>query len=342
MLEFYRAISELCSDNRNIAMTMTDGEDAGEKAVMSDGNLVWRSNEAGCLSHGLPGCDEIGETGIYSTDKGRVFCDVLANEKKVVICGGGHVSIPIIRISRMIGCHVHVLEDRPKFADHARQAGAHEVTCKPFQEGLAEIKGDRDTFFVIVTRGHRYDQICLEAIAKKNHGYIGMIGSRRRVAGVKEAIIERGGDPRVINRIYSPIGLDIGAQTPEEIGVAVMAEIIQVKNRERRSGGYPREILEGILGHEHVPKVLATIIMRKGSAPRQIGAKMVVMPDGSCVGTIGGGCAESGIVREALSMIRRGDKAVRICHVDMTGDDAEEEGMVCGGVIDVMLEWAGK
>ena len=82
---------------------------------------------------------------------------------------------------------------------------------------------------------------------------------------------------------------------------------------------------------------MATIVARKGSAPRTTGTKMLVCPDGRCIGTIGGGCAESNILQKALMMLRTEEK-IRICHVDMTGSEAEEEGMVCGGVVDVLLE----
>ena len=74
------------------------------------------------------------------------------------------------------------------------------------------------------------------------------------------------------------------------------------------------------------------------SAPREAGAKMLILPDGGCIGTIGGGCAESDILKKALLLLRGGETGIRICHVDMNGSDAEEEGMVCGGTIDVLLE----
>ena len=164
MLDFYQRIRELGPDSRNIAMTILDGPYAGEKALVSDGKVVWCSDEQGLLAG--PGPGDIRATGIYSIGGNPVFCEILTGEKKIVICGGGHVSIPIIQISRMLGFPVHVLEDRPLFADKARRAGATEVTCLPFDQGLARIPGDKDTFFVIVTRGHRYDQICLEAIAQ--------------------------------------------------------------------------------------------------------------------------------------------------------------------------------
>ena len=117
--------------------------------------------------------------------------------KKLVICGAGHVSIPVIQIGRMIGCTVTVLEDRPKFAYNARRAGADTVLCEPFEEGLKKIPGDPDIYFIIVTRGHRYDQVCLEKIMKKEHAYIGMMGSRARTVKVKQALLEQGADPQV-------------------------------------------------------------------------------------------------------------------------------------------------
>ena len=239
-----------------------------------------------------------------------------------------------------MGCEVTVLEDRPSYADDARRAGATTVICEPFEEGLEKVSGSADTFFVIVTRGHRYDQICLEKIAQKEHAYIGMIGSRKRTAMVKENLKEKGIDSAVLDAVYTPIGLNINAETPVEIAVAIMAEIIQVKNRQKRSGGYTKEMIKAVLEQEpdHSPKVLATIVARKGSAPRGIGTKMLILRNGKCIGTIGGGCMEANVIQKARLMVATGMPKARICQVDMTGNDAEEEGMVCGGVISVLLE----
>lgn len=346
-MDFYEALDEMNPNHRNMAMTVLEGDYFGEKALFTDYKLVWSSGKPGFFRLHMQELEKMEHRGTTETFQGiividgiRVFCELLGNEKKFVICGGGHVSIPIIQMGLMIGCRVTVLEDRPKFADNARRAGASEVFCEPFEEGLKKIKGDEDTFFIIVTRGHRYDQVCLESIAGKPHAYIGMIGSRLRVKKVKEAVIENGCDPEVVNRIYSPIGLNIGAETPEEIGIAILAEIIEVKNKRERRSGYSREIMRAILNREkrQEQKILATIVTRKGSAPRGIGTKMLVLPDGTCIGTIGGGCVESDIFQKALLMIRNEETKVQVCHVDMTGQDAEDEGMVCGGVIDVLLE----
>ena len=119
------------------AQTRIDGAEAGKKILLKgepkDTDSVF--------------VDEKGE---------RIFQERISRPAKLVICGAGHVSMPIIRIGKMLGFHVTVVEDRPKFADDARRAEADQVYCEPFEDGLAKIKGDTDTWFVIVTRGHRY------------------------------------------------------------------------------------------------------------------------------------------------------------------------------------------
>ena len=169
------------------------------------------------------------------------------------------------------------------------------------------------------------------------------------MAIVKDQLEERGIDRAELERVYTPIGLKIGAQTPEEIAVSIMAEVIQVKNSRQRTGGYSKELLnalfvpdEGDGAGDTQKKVLATIISRKGSAPRDVGTKMLIREDGTTVDTIGGGCVESEIIQKALLMMRTGKERYQICRVDMTLEAAEDEGMVCGGVVEVMLEYISR
>ena len=269
----------------------------------------------------------------------RIYRERIGRTPKMIICGAGHVSIPIIRMGKMLGFTVTVIEDRPKFADHARAAGADQVLCEPFADGLSQIRGDSDSWFIIVTRGHRYDTECLEAILRKPYAYVGMMGSRRRVAIVKDQLVAKGVCREALDGVHTPIGLKIGAETPEEIAVSVMAEIIQVKNAGSAKGGYSPELLDAVLDPDDSrEKVLATIISRKGSAPRSVGTKMLIRADGTTVDTIGGGCIESEVIQKALLMMRAENEGFRLCTVDMTADAAEDEGMVCGGVVEVMLE----
>lgn len=301
------------------AQTRIDGAEAGKKILLKgepkDTDSVF--------------VDEQGE---------RIFQERISRPAKLVICGAGHVSMPIIRMGKMLGFHVTVVEDRPKFADDARRAEADQVYCEPFEDGLAKIKGDTDTWFVIVTRGHRYDTDCLRTILGKPRAYVGMMGSKRRTAIVKDQLEAEGFERDVLEAVHTPIGLKIAAETPEEIAVSIMAEIIQIKNSRAKSGGYSSELLEEILKEDECGKVLATIISRKGSAPRGVGTKMLVCGDGRIIDTIGGGCVESEIIQKALLMIRTEQEGFQVCKVDMTAEAAEDEGMVCGGVVEVMLE----
>ena len=343
MSEFYNIVNQMNPDNRNMALTVAEGEAVGEKALLSDHRIIWGAENGRFFHCHKAEAEKLEESGLYLIGGQKVFCELLGREKKLVICGGGHVSAALIRMGVMTGYEVTVLEDRSAFADQAKEAGAVRAVCAPFDSGLAKIPGDRDTFFVIATRGHRYDQICLEAVVRKPHAYIGMVGSRKRVAIVKENLVEKGADPEVVSGIYTPVGLDIGAETPEEIAVAILAEIIQVRRKKKESCGYSRALLRAILtGQPEDPKVLATIVSRKGSAPREAGTKMLILPDGNCVDTIGGGSVEADVLREGLRMLRNGEKTGRLFHVDISGRTAEEEGMVCGGVIDVMLEIIGR
>ena len=227
MMELMEAIQESEGQAERRVLTLLGGRYISEKALVIDGKIVWESRKNGYFHGYTDEIKNITESGITYIGNEKVFCDTLGQEKQIVICGAGHVSIPVIKMAVMMDCEVIVLEDRPMYADHARMAGASQVICEPFEEALDKIQGSADTYFVILTRGHRYDQICLEKIAAKEHAYIGMIGSRRRTALVKQSLAEKGVDQEVLDAVYTPIGLDIGAQTPAEIGVAIIAEIIE-------------------------------------------------------------------------------------------------------------------
>ena len=306
--------------------TVLAGEHAGEKRLSCGDGVGAEGEQKVKALH-----DTESQTRIYRERIGRT--------PKMIICGAGHVSMPIIRMGKMLGFTVTVIEDRPKCADHARAAGAEQVLGEPFSDGLSKIRGDSDSWFIIVTRGHRYDTECLEAILRKPYAYVGMMGSRRRVAIVKDQLEAKGVCRETLDGVHTPIGLKIGAETPKEIAVSVMAEIIQVKNAGSGKSGYSPELLDAVLDPDDSrEKVLATIISRKGSAPRSVGTKMLIRADGTTVDTIGGGCIESEVIRKALLMMRAEDEGFRLCTVDMTADAAEDEGMVCGGVVEVMLE----
>ena len=153
-----------------------------------------------------------------------------------------------------------------------------------------------------------------------------MIGSRIKVAAVMTALEEAGWPRSVLEQVYSPIGLEIGAQTPAEIAVSIAAELIQVRAR----------LGPGAVRPPEGPGVLCTIVKKSGSAPRGVGTWMLVRPDGQSVGTVGGGAVEHQVTLDAQALWRDGAGPLRK-HYDLS-HAAAELGMVCGGKIDVEFE----
>jgi len=150
----------------------------------------------------------------------------------LLIVGAGHVGKALAIIGDMCGFSVEVIDDRPEYANAERFPEADRITCGRFDEVLDGYPIDRNTYVVCVTRGHKHDETSLRLVAPSAAAYVGMIGSKRRVGAVLRHLVEDGIDPGVVERVHTPIGLDIGAETPEEIAVSIMAEII----RARRGG----------------------------------------------------------------------------------------------------------
>lgn len=160
----------------------------------------------------------------------EIFVEVQQRPPILLIIGAGHVAQPLAEIGSLCGFRVCVLDDRAQFATTERFPTAEEVIVADYGEGLRRFPLDRGTNVVLVTRGHSHDVHCLLEILDRPTGYIGMIGSKRRIRAVFQLLQEEQGIPNEkLARVYSPIGLDIGAETPAEIALAIMAEIIQVR-----------------------------------------------------------------------------------------------------------------
>lgn len=360
MERFFQVIKELLAGENGRTAVGIDGELAGQKAVLVE-NLRQKAAHAGngeltgqnmphpkaAVRYRTKGFPETvlkrllaePQPGLWETGHGRVFVEALGTGKKLILCGGGHVSLATLAIAKLLEFHITVLEDRSDFAQAALKAGADHVICDDFSHGLLGLRTDRDTFVVIMTRGHRYDLDCLREMFQKEYAYLGMMGSRSRVQKIREQLKKEGISEERLKGLHAPVGLSIGAMTPAEIGVSILAEVIEEKNRNKRQPAYEKEVADWLFSKEEQrAAVLATIVARKGSAPRQIGTKMLIFSDGSSLGTIGGGCMEAEVKNKARHMLAAGQERYKTCFVDMTGQEAEEEGMVCGGTLEIFLE----
>ena len=158
-----------------------------------------------------------------------IFFEVLGRPPRLIVVGAGHIAQPLARIAKLLHYHVTVLDDRPEYANRDRFPEVDEILVGPYAETLSGVRISCDTSVVLVTRGHVHDQACLELVLDSPAAYIGMIGSKRRVRTVLQHVREAGRDVPGLERLYAPIGLDIRAETPEEIAVAIVAEMIKVR-----------------------------------------------------------------------------------------------------------------
>ncbi|MBI2917142.1 MAG: XdhC family protein [Chloroflexi bacterium] len=157
------------------------------------------------------------------------FLEVVEPAPTVVVIGAGHVGQAVARLAKMFDFRVVVVDDRPDFASRERFPTADQVIAGEFLAALRSLPIGPTTYVVLVTRGHRHDEVCLRQAAVSPAAYVGMIGSRRRVRIVLQHLAEDGVPAEALARVHSPIGLDIGAETPEEIALSIMAEIVKEK-----------------------------------------------------------------------------------------------------------------
>lgn len=264
-----------------------------------------------------------------------VLIERITTPPHLVLCGAGHVSVYTAKIAKTVGFKVTVIDERSDFANTERFPEADAIVNLPFREALDAIN-DPNTYYVIVTRGHRDDNLCLETILNKPYAYCGMIGSKSKVGIVFNDLISRGYPEEKLQSVHSPIGLPIGAATPEEIAVCIVGEMIQVKNGSNHGCEWDAALC-GAIDTIREPYAMVTLIDKKGSAPRSTGARMIVKHDGTIISSIGGGFGEFEASQLAKEMLLNGPKVKRYtCRMNNT--DAANMGMVCGGTIEILIQ----
>ncbi len=169
------------------------------------------------------------ESGLICGGQMEVYIEPLESSPHLYLIGGGHVAYHLGQLAANVGFRLHVLDDREKFANADRFPDAVEVAVDTIPTWLERATIPAQAYAVILTRGHRYDLDALRALAKRDLRYLGLIGSRAKVARLYEALRDEGVSVDNIERVHAPVGLDIGAVSPQEIAVSILAELIAVK-----------------------------------------------------------------------------------------------------------------
>lgn len=169
------------------------------------------------------------ESGLICGGQMDVFIEPIEPAPRLYILGAGHVGYQLGQIAPSVGFRLHVVDDRQKFANHERFPAADEVVVEDLDRYVTTAEIPPASYVVVLTRGHRQDFDVLRALADRPFRYIGLIGSRAKVARLSDALLEAGVSAEWLRRLRAPIGFDIGAVSPEEIAVAILAELIAVR-----------------------------------------------------------------------------------------------------------------
>jgi xanthine dehydrogenase accessory factor len=158
-----------------------------------------------------------------------VFIEPILTPPTLYIFGGGHISLALAKTGKLLGFTIAVIDDRAEFANADRFPEADTILAEDFAKSFPKLKIDKSSYIVIVTRNHQYDDIVLEWAVGTGAKYIGMIGSKTKNEAIFSHLLSKGITKKQLDRVHAPIGLEINAQTPEEIAISILAEIVKVR-----------------------------------------------------------------------------------------------------------------
>ena len=199
------------------------------------------------------GQDAAYDNGLICGGQLEVFVEPVVPEPKAIIFGGGHISKSLSKVAQIAGFGTMIVDNREMFANRERFPEAGEIFAEEYEEVFPKLTVNSSSYVIIVTRGHRDDMRVLRWAIEQPARYIAMIGSRRKVIGVVKELEKEGLDRGLFEKVSAPMGLDIGAITPEEIAVSVVAEMIAVR---RNPDADWRKLSKSILAGESLPSLL--------------------------------------------------------------------------------------
>ena len=161
----------------------------------------------------------------------KVFIEPFIGKKNFIICGGGHIGLPLSIVGKMLNFRVTILDHRSDYANKKRFPHADQIIVGSYAEKLAKLTIDQNTFIMIVTPGNEHDFECLKAVINSEASYIGVISSRAKKVKFFKRLKDLGTTAQALNRIDIPAGIDLGAQTPEEIAISIAAKIIGLQHK---------------------------------------------------------------------------------------------------------------
>jgi len=212
---------------------LDDGPGAGPRHGLlgADGGVLGRAGEEGALAARLAPATGRRSVVVETFGRSRVVAEPLATPARLLVFGAGHCAHALVPLAESVGFRAEVLDDRAEFVRRERFPGTAALTVLESFERLPEREIDAETYVVIMTRGHVRDRVVLEQCLRTAAGYVGMIGSVRKRDTTFAALREAGFGETDLARVHTPIGVEIEADTPEEIAISIAAELIQARAR---------------------------------------------------------------------------------------------------------------
>ncbi|MBI4310339.1 MAG: XdhC family protein [Chloroflexi bacterium] len=164
---------------------------------------------------------------VLTAEGTEVFVETYTSPATIILMGGGHINKALAPLAAAVGFRLYVIDDRPEFASKERFPEAEACAVADYPTGLKQFPVNKNTAIIIATRGHNFDDVALETASRSPAGYVGLVGSQRKVILIYEQLLKRGVPLERVREIHAPVGLDIRARTPAEIAVSILAEIIQ-------------------------------------------------------------------------------------------------------------------
>ena len=202
----------------------TIGGGAVENAVIEEAKEMFKTNRSKLLDY------DLSELNMQCGGRMSIYIEPVIPNPPLFIFGAGHIGVALAHLAHGLNFSVSVIDNRPDFANRQRFPHAQNIIAENYSKAFEELKFNDNTYVVILTHKHLFDQEVVEHCVQKSFKYLGMIGSRTKVKKSLDQLADDGIPEKQLKRIHSPIGLNIAAQTPEEIAVAIAAELIGVRN----------------------------------------------------------------------------------------------------------------
>jgi len=215
--------------NKDGLIAGTIGGGITEARIIKEARQALKDGKGRLLTYHLTREEVALDEGAICGGDMKIFIDILQPKEEVLIFGAGHIAMSLSKLAKIVGFRVTVIDERKEFANQERFPEADQIITEKMSKALNYAKITSSNYAVIVSKGHLQDEEILASVIRSSAAYIGMIGSRKKNTTVFQRLVERGISKEELNKVHAPIGIDIKAQTPEEIAVSIIAEIIQAR-----------------------------------------------------------------------------------------------------------------